>query len=82
MIAAQIKDQTKNFHKPLGWDNETDGHCGDLSVKIVQHGRLPYHLSWWEPTVEELKLLAEGGRVELNCVGVQPPVALSVVPNN
>lgn len=80
MISGPI-DHARTFVKPADWDDEKHGHCGDLAVMVEHYHGVNYHYSMWTPTVEELKLLAEGGRVRLTCVGNQPPVALVVVSN-
>jgi hypothetical protein len=57
----------------------TEG-IGDLWVRREQEeGGYPVIYSVWEPTEEERKLLAEGGRVELGIVGEPiPPVSMAV----
>jgi hypothetical protein len=79
MIPVEIKGGNANFSKPIVWDDELDGPCGVLSVRRAPYGRYSEHSSNWKPDAEELKLLNSGGVVELCCVGVQPPVSVSVV---
>lgn len=70
------------FHAPNEWDESVDGKCGTLPVRVsVGQGGRKYHTSAWKPDEHELRRLNEGGIIELLCVGIQPPVALSVVPN-
>jgi hypothetical protein len=80
MQPVKVRDQTIDFVKPHNWDDERDGQCGVLPVRVEQDGRYNCHYSNWKPNIEELKLLAQGGVVELCCVGVQPPVSVAVVP--
>jgi len=72
------RGETSQFMPPEGWKKE-DGPCGNLSVRVEKHGARAYHHSTWKPTPDELITLANGGVIELCCVGVQPPVALSVL---
>ena len=69
------------FNAPEGWDESRgDVPCGSLSVRREACGPRVSHVSTWEPTVPEIHLLLGGGVIELSCVGIQPPVALRVVP--
>ena len=82
MKPASIKDQTTNFNKPRDWNDERDGPCGVLEVRVVKEGRYSCHYSNWKPDAAELAALEAGGVVELCCVGVQPPVSVGVVPEH
>jgi hypothetical protein len=82
MRPVKVRDQTTDFTKPSGWEEGQDGPCGTLSVRVEPVGRHNYHYSNWKPDIEELKLLARGGVVELCCVGIQPPVSVAVVPEH
>ena len=75
-----IKGKTNDFGKPRSWDEERDGKCGTLPVRVEQVGIYAYHYSNWKPSAEELDMLIAGGVVELCCVGIQPPVSMGVVP--
>ena len=76
---TNVRDSNANFSKPRNWDDERDGPCGTLPVRVEPVGIYNYHYSAWKPGAEELALLNAGGVVELCCVGVQPPVSLHVV---
>lgn len=78
MKPVPTRGETNPFTKPEGWDDNSDGPCGVLSVRVEQHGNRKYHYSTWQPTQEEIWALDAGGVVVLTCVGLQPPVALSV----
>ena len=80
MHPVKIKGETASFAKPPDWDESRDGPCGNLSVRVVREGIYNCHYSNWRPTQGELEQLKAGGVVELECVGVQPPVAVRVVP--
>ena len=77
---TNIEGKTHNFSKPKNWDDERDGRCGTLPVRVEEVGLYNYHYSTWKPDAEELALLNAGGAVELCCVGQQPPVSVGVVP--
>ena len=77
---TDIGGKNADFAKPRTWDDERDGKCGVLPVRVEPHGLYNYHYSAWKPDAEELALLNAGGAVELCCVGQQPPVSMSVVP--
>ena len=79
MRPVAIKGQNADFGKPLDWDDTRDGSCGSLPIRREPVGIYNYHYSAWKPDIEELKLLARGGVVELCCVGIQPPVSVAVV---
>lgn len=79
MKCVKVHDQNTNFGKPHNWDDERDGPCGVLPVRVESVGVYNYHYSNWKPDAEELKLLRRGGVVELCCVGTQPPVSVAVV---
>jgi len=78
MKPIQTRDATTSFKKPLGWDDEKDDPCGVLSVRDEKIGDRVYHYSTWKPSYTELRLLDAGGVVVLCCVGIQPPVSVSV----
>lgn len=77
MIPRRIKDATNRLGPPKGWDQERDGKCVDLWIRVTEHGDCQ---SAWGPTPEELAILSAGGSVVLSVVGGQPPVNLSVEP--
>ena len=83
MIPIETRGATKSFTKPEGWDDEKDGWCGVLSVRVEDVGALrrrSHHVSTWKPSPQEIARLVNGGSIELTCVGVQPPVAMEVIP--
>ena len=82
MKPVDIKGATAGFTKPRTWNDDRDGPCGVLPVRVEQEGVYNYHYSAWKPDAEELKLLNRGGVVELCCIGIQPPVSVAVVPEH
>jgi hypothetical protein len=79
MKPVPTKDATHKFAKPANWDDEANGKCGDLSVRVQKFGatELIECVSTWAPTEAELILLLRGGVVVLSIVGTQPPVAVT-----
>ncbi|MDR7101485.1 hypothetical protein J2X37_000635 [Croceicoccus sp. BE223] len=76
MIPKRHPKTTRYLGAPKGWNAETDGPCGHLSI-CDDRGMM---LSRWEPTPDELAVLNAGGAVELAVVGhAHPPVSLIVV---
>ena len=80
MISSHGRKPDKHVTKPRNWDDNRDGPCGTLPVRVESYGIYDYHYSAWKPDAEELALLNAGGVVELCCVGQQPPVSVGVVP--
>lgn len=80
MTPVDVRGKNVDFKKPKEWDDARDGPCGSLPIRreIGASDRV-YHYSNWKPDEYELGILNAGGSVELLCVGVQPPVAVSVV---
>lgn len=76
MMPKHIADATNYMGAPKGWDEEKQGRCTTLSVRVVGD----VYQSAWEPTPTELRALIEGGTIVLSVVGGQPPVALTVEP--
>lgn len=79
MIPKIIAGATTWFGKPKDWDEQRDGKCAQLGVRVTQDG---LHESAWEPTAAELAVLNAGGYVVLSVLGHQPPVRLSVKPRS
>lgn len=78
MRTVAVRGENADFGPPKGWDQQADGTCGRLSVRRDDyHGKVE-HVSAWRPSPSELVRLNAGCVVELGCVGIQPPVRLSV----
>lgn len=81
MQTIKTKGHNVWFNQPEGWDESRgDVPCGALSVRREPIGPRVNHVSTWRPSADEWLLLSQGGVIELSCVGVQPPVALRVIP--
>lgn len=81
MKAVEFNGQTRLLGPPPGWDNERDGDCGALPVRIEQNARgwPATFTSYWRPSADDLAALNSGAHVRLTIVGhVHPPVAVSV----
>jgi hypothetical protein len=74
---------THNFQPPENWDAKTmDGKCGDLQVRAATFGEANVIelVSTWKPTEYELKMLNEGGVIEIGlCTAIQPAMRAYVV---
>jgi hypothetical protein len=70
-----------DFVEPKEWDEGVDGKCDPLPIRREAVGIRNYLYSAWELEPGDLDTLQAGGVVELLCVGVQPPVALRVIPH-
>jgi hypothetical protein len=81
MLPVKIKDETVSLKKPPDWDDERDGSCGELSVRIEPFGtRCKSFYSNWKPSPDELTILNNGGVVEIEVVGQgQPPLSVGAV---
>ena len=78
MKPVKTRDATADFSKPNAWDDNRNGPCGTLSVRVESKGDYGYFYSTWRPTEHEIWALDAGGVVVLTGVGGQPPGALSV----
>jgi len=80
MPFVKIKGATTDFGRPSNWDERRDGPCGSLWVRVGTHGRFKEHSFAWKPDSEELRILNEGGAVEIHIVNqYMPPVGATVV---
>lgn len=81
MNPVVIENHNVTFGAPRDWTPETSGDCRPLAVRVGMNGDLPMLESAWEPTPEELAMIAQGGRVVLRIIGSShPPVWLHVEP--
>lgn len=72
MIPLRIEGASVVMKAPPG-----DDKVRDLHVAVIDG----CYVSRWEPTPGELKILADGGSVELWVMGSQPPVMLVAKPH-
>ena len=70
MIPLFIRGATHRVRPPTKFNMI----LSDLMVVI----RKDIRISRWEPTPKELKLLNEGGSVEIRILGCQPPIKVGV----
>lgn len=52
--------------------------CYNLPVMESRIGQVKTFTSMWKPSEEDLKILNQGGFIQLDCYGAQIPVAVSV----
>lgn len=77
MNSVTFPQVNHTFQRP---ENMSDGECGSLPVHVTPMdlgaGRIYTSItSCWEPTPEERKAIAEGGKIWLTVLGpAQPPV--------
>lgn len=82
MHPVATRDKTITFKPPTNWDQEADGPCGDLEVRVDTYGdsKIVQHVSTWKPSHAELAMLNRGGVVEIALlVPKQPVIAAYVV---
>lgn len=84
MRPTVTRGATNLYSAPENWDRDKDGTCGDLQVRRQFYAGssrgITELISTWKPSGEELKMLNEGGVVELSLLaGDQPPCSLYVV---
>lgn len=82
MTPKKIAGANAHPGAPRNWDENRDGPCGALAVRVTYNCEETLNIKWcesaWEPTAEELAALNAGGQVILRVVGWQVPVALYV----
>jgi NTP pyrophosphatase (non-canonical NTP hydrolase) len=75
VIPTRIDGCTRVLGAPVGWTPETSGQCVGLPIRDEMNGDVPCMVSSWEPTPEELRAIAAGGKVYLRVLGAgHPPV--------
>jgi hypothetical protein len=80
MPFVKISGATANFARPSNWDEQRDGPCGELWVRVDRYGAYKQHNFAWKPDAEQLALLNAGGVIEVHIVNeYMPPVGVSVV---
>lgn len=81
MEIKRIEGATRTFGAPHDWDAAAQGKCYGLPVRDVVADGVPYMVSAWEPSPQELKALLAGETLKLWISGtVHPVVALTVGP--
>lgn len=80
MPFVKIKGATANFSKPSNWDEQSEGACGDLWVRVDRYGARKQHNFAWKPDANDLAILNAGGEIETHIINdYMPPVGVSVV---
>jgi hypothetical protein len=79
MLPVRIEGCTRVLGAPVGWSLEDSGPCCGLAIRDEVENDLRYMTSAWEPTPDDLAVIAAGGRIMLRIVGdAHPPVAMWV----
>lgn len=79
MIIKHIEQHTRILGAPKDWDESSDLPVGALPIRDVVMGGVPFMVSAWEPTPQEVAALLRGETVKIWIQGVSHPViALSV----
>jgi hypothetical protein len=71
---ARIDNPTAVLPKPIDWDDQQNGHCAALPVKIETIGGVPYMRSAWDIEATEALQLLCGARLVLGVAGHRHPV--------
>lgn len=78
MQVGVIAGANRNLDAPVDWNEERDGKCGTLAVR-VDWGPPCSMTSAWYPTPEEIALIVKGAPIHLEIVSAShPPVLLTV----
>lgn len=79
MLIGRIEGATHRYGQPKDWDEEKNGKCQTLPVRVHDVGGMQCMTSSWQPTPEELARLNAGAPVHLHIFScVHPPVCLTV----
>lgn len=70
MLILTHPNTNAHHGKPKDWDDERDGICQTLPT--VSSGVI--HMSFWQPTPNELDMLLRGGSINLAIIAEQHPV--------
>lgn len=80
MRPTQHPSNTRVIGAPKGWDQASQP-CQALAVTDQVVEGVPALVSFWQPTPDEVKVLAAGGTVALWVFGGgMPPVGIEVEP--
>ena len=60
--------------KPKDWDEEKDGYCGGLPIRIERRGDMAFFVSHLEPSPDELEAIKAGAPIEIAISSPQHPV--------
>lgn len=82
MKPTDTRDASITFTAPKDWNEDKDGKCGDLPVRVELYGesRIVQLVSTWEFSSGEREHIARGGVIEVMlCTPNQPAMAMAVV---
>lgn len=80
MTPRGIKGAHVNFGAPFRWDETENGPCSTIPARLITGKSFDSVETAWLPTLDELKILNQGGSVILRVVGGMPPVMLYAEP--
>lgn len=79
MQPARIEDASVALKPPADWDEERNGHCGQLPIRVEKIDGLSFMFSAWDVQPGEALAILAGGKVRLGISGsVHPVVRLGV----
>lgn len=80
MKPVEFQGQTDILGPPKGWDNSGDiTQVGYLPVQIFVDDGLPFYVSFWRPSEEDLAALNDGAHIRLSVISrTLPPVCVSI----
>lgn len=70
MLILTHPNTNRRHGAPENWNEEQDGPCATLPTVSVDG----MHVSFWQPTPEELDTLLRGGSIRLYIAATQHPV--------
>lgn len=74
MQPFDLPEVTRKVGAPLEWDEATQGPCETLGIVDMEVSGVPFMVSGWRPTPDELASLNAGAAVFLGISGDQHPV--------
>lgn len=75
MKIVRINNFTRDLGAPHEWPQENVS-CDSLPIIDTELNAIPFMVSFWKPTKEELEYLNSGGSVQLWIAGREHPVVL------
>lgn len=71
---ARIADHTQVLTPPDDWDEERNGHCGQLFIRHELQDGVNFMRSAWEMAPDEALMLLTGAKILLGISGTRHPV--------
>lgn len=81
MLIGRVEGATRNLGAPLNWNAKESGLCSTLPILDTLVGDVPWMISAWQPTPEEIEDIKRGASIHLWIQGtVHPVVGMAVGP--